>query len=105
MAEINEMLKEAEILYNNGLYSEAAEKCLEVIKSGECLKEAYLLWSKAYLFMLPLTESANEKYTKTLFDAILKGLAFAETIEEVFEIPETEEVTTSLGSLLSGFKL
>ena len=86
MAEINEILKEAEILYNNGLYSEAAKKCLEVIKSGECLKEAYLLWSKSYLFMLPLTESANEEYTKTLFDAILKGLAFAETIEEVFEI-------------------
>ena len=25
--------------------------------------------------------------------------------EEVFEIPETEEVTTSLGALLAGFKL
>lgn len=86
MAEINELLKEAEILYNGGLYSDAAKKCLEVIKTGECLKEAYLLWSKAYLFMLPLTEANNTEYTKTLYDAVLKAVSFSETVQEVFAV-------------------
>lgn len=35
----------------------------------------------------------------------LEDIAAKEIEEEVFEIPETEEVTTSLGSLLSKFKL
>lgn len=35
----------------------------------------------------------------------LEDVAAKEIEEEVFEIPETEEVTTSLGALLAGFKL
>ena len=35
----------------------------------------------------------------------LEDVAAKEIEEEVFEIPEAEEVTTSLGSLLAGFKL
>ena len=35
----------------------------------------------------------------------LEDVAAKEIEEEVFEIPEAEEVTTSLGSLLSKFKL
>ena len=35
----------------------------------------------------------------------LEDVAAKEIEEEVFEIPETEEVTTSLGSLLAGLKL
>ena len=35
----------------------------------------------------------------------LEDVAAKEIEEEVFEIPEAEEVTTSLGALLSKFKL
>lgn len=84
MAEINEILKEAEILYKNGVYSDAAKKCIEVIKTGECLKEAYLLWSKSYLFMLPATEADNDEYTKTFFNAVSKAYSFCDTFEEMF---------------------
>ena len=86
MSEINSALQEAEILYKNGLYQEAATKCIEVIKTGECIKEAYLLWAKAYLFLIPMTMAEDNQYTKSLYDAILKSVSNAETIEEMFDI-------------------
>lgn len=86
MAEVNSALQEAEILYKNGHYEEAATKCIEVIKTGECLKEAYLLWSKAYLFLIPLTMANDDKYTKSFYDAISKVVSNSETFEEMFDI-------------------
>ena len=86
MAEVNSALQEAEILYKNGNYEEAATKCIEVIETGECIKEAYLLWAKAYLFLIPITMAEDEQYTKTFYDAILKSVSNAETIEEMFDI-------------------
>ena len=59
---------------------------------------------KVYLYGLFLCQNPS-------FDQPLSSIASAlqmeekEVEEEVFEIPETEEVTTSLGALLAGFKL
>ena len=86
MSENENLLKEAEVLYKNGCYTEATEKCLEVIKTGENLKEAYLLWAKAYLFLIPITMAEDEKYTKTFYNSIVKVISCCETFEEMFTI-------------------
>ena len=71
MVEKNSALQEAEILYENGCYNDAATKCIEVIKTGECIKEAYLLWAKAYLFLIPMTMAEDQQYTKGFYEIIL----------------------------------
>lgn len=84
MTDNNRMIEEAEVLYKNGCYSEASEKCLEVIKTGESIKEAYLLWAKAYLFLIPITMAEDEKYTKNFYNSIVKVISCCETFEEMF---------------------
>ena len=60
-----------------------------VLKEGQTVK-------------VKITEIKDGKLSLSM--KALEDVAATEIEEEVFEIPETEEVTTSLGSLLSGFK-
>ena len=60
-----------------------------VLKEGQTVK-------------VKITEIKDGKLSLSM--KALEAVAATEIEEEVFEIPETEEVTTSLGSLLSGFK-
>lgn len=61
-----------------------------VLKEGQTVK-------------VKITEIKDGKLSLSM--KALEDVAAKEIEEEVFEIPEAEEVTTSLGSLLSGFKL
>ena len=61
-----------------------------VLKEGQTVK-------------VKITEIKDGKLS--LSTKALEDVAAKEIEEEVFEIPEAEEVTTSLGSLLAGFKL
>ena len=60
-----------------------------VLKEGQTVK-------------VKITEIKDGKLSLSM--KALEDVAATEIEEEVLEIPETEEVTTSLGSLLSGFK-
>lgn len=94
MAEINNLLQEAEVLYKNGSYSEAATKCSEIIKTDGDNKEAFLLWAKSYLFLIPITLAEDEKYTKTFYNAVLKAFSLSETFEEMFAVKA--DITTEI---------
>ena len=61
-----------------------------VLKEGQTVK-------------VKITEIKDGKLSLSM--KALEDVAAKEIEEEVFEIPEAEEVTTSLGSLLAGFKL
>lgn len=61
-----------------------------VLKEGQTVK-------------VKITEIKDGKLSLSM--KALEDVAAKEIEEEVFEIPETEEVTTSLGSLLAGLKL
>ena len=61
-----------------------------VLKEGQTVK-------------VKITEIKDGKLSLSM--KALEDVAAKEIEEEVFEIPESEEVTTSLGSLLAGFKL
>lgn len=61
-----------------------------VLKEGQTVK-------------VKITEIKDGKLSLSM--KALEDIAAKEIEEEVFEIPETEEVTTSLGSLLAGLKL
>ena len=61
-----------------------------VLKEGQTVK-------------VKITEIKDGKISLSM--KALEDVAAKEIEEEVFEIPEAEEVTTSLGSLLAGFKL
>ena len=60
-----------------------------VLKEGQTVK-------------VKITEIKDGKLSLSM--KALEDVAATEIEEEVFEIPETEEVTTSLGALLSGLK-
>ena len=61
-----------------------------VLKEGQTVK-------------VKITEIKDGKLSLSM--KALEDVAAKEIEEEIFEIPEAEEVTTSLGSLLAGFKL
>ena len=61
-----------------------------VLKEGQSVK-------------VKITEIKDGKLSLSM--KALEDVAAKEIEEEVFEIPEAEEVTTSLGALLSGLKL
>ena len=61
-----------------------------VLKEGQTVK-------------VKITEIKDGKLSLSM--KALEDVAAKEIEEEVFEMPETEEVTTSLGALLAGFKL
>ncbi|MBQ3004360.1 MAG: hypothetical protein IJD88_00360 [Clostridia bacterium] len=89
MSETNNLLIEAEALYNDGLYLETTIKCSEIIETGEFLKEAYLLFAKAYLLSIPSTQATNSELTDTFYGAILSAVKNSKTFEEIIDI-ETE---------------
>ncbi len=67
------------------------------------IKHPGVILSEGQTVKVKITEIKDGKLSLSM--KALEDVAATEIEEEVYEIPETEEVTTSLGSLLAGFKL
>ena len=67
------------------------------------IKHPGVVLKEGQIVKVKITEIKDGKISLSM--KALEDVAAKEIEEEVFEIPEAEEVTTSLGSLLAGFKL
>ena len=67
------------------------------------IKHPGVVLSEGQAVKVLVTDNQDGKLSLSM--KALEEMEEKEVEEEVFEIPETEEVTTSLGALLAGFKL
>lgn len=71
-------------LHDAGRYNDASSMCIEMIKAGQDVQEAYILFSRSYLFMMMPADL--KEHQDGFLNAVSGAVKIAETPEEIFAI-------------------
>ena len=82
MAEFS--IEQVNALHKAGKFNDASSMCIEMIKAGQNVKEAYMLFARSYLhMMMPVN---LKEHQDGFLNAVAGAVKLAETPEEVFAL-------------------
>ena len=77
-------IEQVNALHEAGKFNDASSMCIEMIKAGQNVQEAYILFARSYLFMMMPVNLKDHQ--DGFLNAVSGAVKLADTPEEVFEI-------------------